>query len=164
MNRIGTAELQIHAVEYVLLVAFGMDDLEFLWIEETACIQAIRRKEIAPLRASKRHIKAPVRRPETSVRSSHTADRFCLTKTGARRYLDDQAGLVSEFSGWRAGDHFQRLNRIDRDLVGEDFARLVRNWLAIDRKRTFRMVADGVNQAVGIRYRARCGQRHERAH
>src|SRR5207302_10777599 len=61
MNGIGTTKLQIHAVEYVLLVALGMHDLEFRWIEEPAGIQAIRRKEIAPLGAPKRHIEAPVR-------------------------------------------------------------------------------------------------------
>src|SRR5690348_2750465 len=103
MNRIGTAELQIHAVEYVLLVALRMDDLEFRRIEETACIQAICGNEIAPLRTSKRHIEAHIIRTETSVRSSHASNRFRLSEPGTRRHLDNQAGLVAKFSWRRAG-------------------------------------------------------------
>ena len=107
MNGIGTSKLQVHAVEYVLLVTLGVDDLEFRRIEKTARIQAIRRNEIAPLRASERHIEAPIIRSETPVRSSHTPNRLRLAQAGTRCHLDDQARLVSKFRGRRARDHFQ---------------------------------------------------------
>src|SRR5438034_1855708 len=145
----------------VLLVTLGMDDLEFRRIEETSCFQPVRSDEIAPLRAPKRYVKGPVRRPETPVRGSHASNRLRLAQPGTRRYLDDQARLVAKFGGRGAGDYFQRLNRIDGDLIREDLAGLVRHRLAIDGKRAFRMIADGVNQSVRIRYRPGRRQRHQ---
>src|SRR5882757_6039242 len=131
MYGVCTGKLQVHAVEDVLLVTFRMDDLKLRRIEETARIQAIRRDKIPPLRASKGHIEASIIRAETPVRSSHTSNWFRLAEAGTRRHLDDQAGLVTKFSGRSPGDHLQRLNRIDRDLIGKDFAGLVRHRLAI---------------------------------
>src|SRR6266403_5400171 len=163
MHGVCTGKLQVHAVEDVLLVTFRMDDLKLRRIEETARIQAIRRDEIAPLQASKGHIEATIIRAKAPIRSSHTSNRFCLAEAGTRRYLDYQARLVTKFGGRSAGDYFQRLNRIDRDLVGKDFASLIRHWLAIHRKGAFRMIADGVNQAVRVRHGPRRCQRHERA-
>ena len=163
MHRVCVGKLQVHAVEYVLLVALGMHHLEFGWIEETAGIQRIRGDEIAPLRTAKPYVKATVRRAKAAVRGFHAAHRFCLAQAGTRRHLDDQTRLVTKFGGRSAGDDFQRLNRIDRDLIGKDFAGLIRNRLAIDRKRALRMVADGVNQAVRVRHRPRCRQGHKRA-
>src|SRR2546426_5747256 len=107
MNRIGTTKLQIHAVEHVLLITLGMNDLEFRWIEETARIQAVRRDEIAPLRSSKRYIEARIIRTETPVRSAYTSNRLRLAQARTRCHLDDQARLVSKFRGRRARDHFQ---------------------------------------------------------
>jgi len=62
MHGICTGNLKVHAIEYVLLVALGMDDLELRGIQEAARVQAVRRDEIAPLRPPKRHVKAPVHR------------------------------------------------------------------------------------------------------
>src|SRR5437867_10561779 len=109
-----------------------MHDLEFRRIEETARVQTIRRNEIAPFRSSERHVKAPVRRPETAIRSSHTTNWFCLAKAGTRRHLNHQTRLVTKFGRRRSGDQLQRLNRIDWDMIREDFARLIRQRLAID--------------------------------
>src|SRR5436309_10326834 len=60
VHGVRTRKLQVHAVKYVLLVTFGMNDLEFRRIEETTRVQAIRRDEIAPLLPPKGHVKAPV--------------------------------------------------------------------------------------------------------
>src|SRR5216684_5404056 len=128
-----------------------MDHLELRRIEESARVQAVCGDEIAPLLTSKRYVHASVRRPEAPIRSSQTANWFGLAEAGTRRYLDHQARLVTKFGGRSAGDHFQRLNRIDRDLIGKDFARLIRHRLAIDRKGAFRVIADSVTKTVGIR-------------
>ena len=52
MNRIGARELIIHAVEDVLFIALGVEDLEFRRIEKTAGVQAVEFEEIAPVLAA----------------------------------------------------------------------------------------------------------------
>ncbi len=70
---------------------------------------------------------------------------------GARCHVDHQASFVAVFGGWCAVDHFERLNRIDRNLVREDLALLVRDRLAVHRKRVLRVVAETVEKTVRIR-------------
>ena len=65
------------------------------------------------------------------------------------------------FGGRRAGDDLHRLDRIERNLVGENFALLVGDGLAIDRERVLGVIAQPVEQAVGIGRDSRRGQRHQ---
>ena len=68
----------------------------------------------------------------------------------ARGRDNHHAGLASVFRGRRARDHFHGLNRVEGNLVGEDFALLVGDRLAVDGERIFRVVAQAVKETVGI--------------
>ncbi len=57
-----------------------------------------------------------------------------------------------------------RLDRVQRNLVGEDFALLIGDGLAIHRKRVLRVVAQAVEQAIGIGRDPRRGQCDQRTH
>ena len=70
------------------------------------------------------------------------------TLARASRYVDHQAGLVAIFGGRGAGDDFQRLDGINRKLVGKHLALLIGNGLAVHGKRIFRVVAEAVKQAI----------------
>ena len=75
---------------------------------------------------------------------------------------DHHAGLASVFRGRRAGYDFHRLDRIEWDLIGKDFALLVGNRLAVEAERILRVVAEPVEKAIGIGSDSRRGQRNQR--
>ena len=87
-----------------------------------------------------------------------------ISLAGSRGYLNDQAGLVSILRGRRTRNHLNRLNRIGRDLVGENLALLIGDWLAVDRKRIGGMIAQPMEEAIGIRGYSGRRKRHQRAH
>src|ERR1051325_2504491 len=53
---------------------------------------------------------------ERSVSRIETASRSSLIQTTLGNCVDDQAGLITVFGGRRAGDHFQRLDRVGWQL------------------------------------------------
>ena len=61
MNRVVGRKLEVKAVEEILFVTFGVDDLEFRWIQETSCVQSGYRNKVADLLVA-------VRKVETSGR------------------------------------------------------------------------------------------------
>ena len=89
-------------------------------------------------------------RAEAAERSGHVAVRLSHAKTGAGGHVNDHAGLVAVFGRRRALDHFHGLYRVQRNLVREDFALLIRDRLAIERERVRRVIAQSVKQAVRI--------------
>lgn len=70
------------------------------------------------------------------------------TLTGARGHVDHNAGLVTVFSRWSAGDDLQRLNRVERNLIGENLALLIGDGLAVNRERVFRVIAKSVEESI----------------
>ena len=73
-----------------------------------------------------------------------------------------QAGLAAILGGRRAFDDFHRLHGVDRELIGEDLALLVRNRLAVDGERVRGVIAESVKKAVGVGRNSRGGERHQR--
>ena len=55
-----------------------------------------------------------------------------------------------------------RLNRLRRNLVGKDFALLIRNRLPVHGEGVFRVVAQTVEQSIRVGRNPRGGQCHER--
>ena len=82
---------------------------------------------------------------------------------GAGGGHDDEAGLVAVLGGRRAGDDFERLDGVGRDLIREDLALLVGDGLAIDGEGIGGVIAQAVEQAVGIGGDAGGGSGDERA-
>ena len=68
----------------------------------------------------------------------------------ARGHHDHQAGLAAIFRGRRAFDHFHRLHGVDRDLIRENLALLVRDRLAVDGERVRGVIAQAVEKTVGV--------------
>ena len=84
-----------------------------------------------------------------------------LSRAGG--HVDHHTGFVS-ILGWRRSvDDFQGLNGVNRNLVGENLALLVRDRLAVHRERILRVVAQAVEKAVRIGRDARRCERHQRA-
>src|SRR5439155_4196448 len=107
----------VHAIEYILFIAFGVYDCKLGWIEEPATVQSVGREEVSPLLASVAEVKASIGRAETSVRSTYRAmwGGKALTRTG--RDVDHNTCLLAEFSRRRTGDDLHRLDRIEGNLV-----------------------------------------------
>ena len=87
---------------------------------------------------------------------------YPLPRAGGRH--DHHASLASIFSGRRASDYFHGLDRIDGNLIGKGFARLVSHRLPVNRKRILRMIAISVNLPIGIGSDTRCRQPNQCAH
>src|SRR6202451_257186 len=109
------------------------------------------------LGAAVKEITAPGSRTEAAVRAIDTARRLCNSLTGARGGNDYEAGFATVFGWRRAADDFNGLDGVGRKLVGEDFALLVGDGLAVDGEGVFSVVAEAVEEAVGIRRNAGSG-------
>ena len=125
-----------------------VEDLVFGAIEESARIEAAGRNEVPPVIRSVAQIEPAAAIAEAAVRSRHIAMRRLRTEAGTGGYHNHKARLAPVFRGRRAFDHFHRLHRIDRNLIGKNLALLVGNGLAVDRKRVRRVVAHPVKKAV----------------
>src|SRR5712692_3509076 len=101
------AELVVHAVKHVLLVAFRVHHLELRRIEEPAGVQPARGDVVAPLASAESDVEAASHRAKRTVGSRDAACWLSNTKTRARRDLDHQARFVAEFCGRRAGDDLE---------------------------------------------------------
>ncbi len=89
--------------------------------------------------------------------------RRCHSLARLRRNVDDQAGLAAVFGCRRSLNNLQRLNGIKRNLVGEDFALLVGDGLAVHRKRVLGVIAKAVEGAIRIGRDSRGVERDRRA-
>ncbi len=154
MDRIRAANHVIRAIEKILFITLVMDGLEFRRIEEPAGVQAVDGEEISPFFAAERDSKSAAHGAKASIRSRETPSRLRHSQPGSRRHLDHQAGLVAILRRRTARDGFQRLNRIQRDLVGKHLALLVRDGLAVHGKGIFRVVPKPMEQSVRIRHHA----------
>src|ERR1700674_5651528 len=98
---------------------------EFRWIEEPSAVHPVRGDEVSPLCTAVSQIEAKIRSSKGAVGGAHAAMWRGHALPRTRGGHNHQSCLAAIFSGRCALDDFQRLNRIDRNLVREDFALLV---------------------------------------
>ncbi len=134
VQRVFWRKYVVEAVEEIFLIAFVVDHPELRRIEEAARVEPVRRDEFPPVLAAVGEVEIQVRAAKATVTSRDGAVRGRRTLARTRGYVDHQAGLVSELSRRGTADDRHRLHGIERDLVGEHFALLVRDRLAIQRK------------------------------
>jgi hypothetical protein len=77
--------------------------------------------------------------------------RHSCSQPGSGGRYDYQAGLAAILRGWGAFNDFERLNGVDRDLIGEDLTLLVRYWLAVNGERVRGVIAESMEQPVRVR-------------
>ena len=75
--------------------------------------------------------------------------------------VDDNARLLAVLGRWRAGDDFQRLNSIERNLIREYLALLIGDRLPIQRKGILRVVAKTVKEAIRVGSNSRTAERNQ---
>ena len=131
MDRIRIGELKVDPIKDILFIPLGMHNRKLWRIEEPAAVQPISRDKVSPLLASVTKVKPHIGRAETSVGSCDRAMWRRLPLTRSRGNVDHNACLLAEFSRGRARNNLHRLDRIERNLVGEHFALLIRDRLAI---------------------------------
>src|SRR5207248_2249010 len=102
-----------------------MHNRKFRRVKKSTRIQAPYGDKIPPLRPAITEIEADARGPETAVRSSDAALRGVHALAGPSDKVDHDTGLVAVFCGWGTGNHFQRLNGIQRDLIRKGLALLI---------------------------------------
>src|ERR1700678_3015113 len=109
-----------------------MGDGELGRIEKPAAVQSVKRDEISPFLASVGKVEAgtggakrPVRSRDGAMGSGNAETRPCGSD-------NHDAGLDTELGGRCPGNDFQRIDRIDRNLVGKNLALLIGDGLAIN--------------------------------
>ena len=107
-------------------------------------------------------IEAAVGAAKRAIRSRYIAVGRGYSQPRAGGHHDHQAGLAAILRGRRAFDDFHRLHGVDRELIREDLALLVRNRLAVDGERVRGVIAESVEKTVGVGRNSRRGQRHQR--
>src|SRR5215469_14223328 len=132
-----------------------MHDRELRWIEKPSCVEYVHGNVVADIRASIGEIESAIRRSEAAVGSGYTSMRLFHSQSRARGHLDHDARLVAKFCWRSSGNNLERLNGIKRNLIGKDFALLIGDRLTVEGERVLRVVADSVEETVGIRGDAR---------
>ena len=143
-------ELIVDAIEEILLVALVVKDNKLRRIEKAPSVQAVELKEVSSFLGAVSEIERTVGGAEVSIGRGNVSCGLGQSLSRAGRDVNDQAGLVAIFGGRRSGNHFDRLHGIGRELVGEDFALLVGHRLAINRKRIRRVIAEAMEETVGV--------------
>src|SRR5471032_1459674 len=98
---------------------------------------------------------------ERAVPERHAAGWLCLIETGLRHNVHHEAALVTVLRGRDARDDLHRLDGVLRDLVRIELALLVSDRLVVDRELGLRVVADWMEEAVGVGHDARRRQRDD---
>ncbi len=81
MDGIGFSELKVNAIEYVLFVAFGMDDLELGRVKKPSGVQATDGNEVAEFLIPEGQREATRSCTERAIRGRHAARRSSLPKS-----------------------------------------------------------------------------------
>ena len=162
MDGVGWSEGVIDSIEGVLLVSLVVKDGELGRIEEAASVEAVSFDEVAPVFAAESKIEAGGGRSEGAVGGIDAASRTRDSEARARGRDDDQAGFPTVLGRGSTAYDFDGLNGVGGDLVGEYFALLVGNRLAVDRKRVGGVVSKTVEETVGVSRDARSGGLDER--
>ena len=127
-------------------------------VEEAPAAQRVGGEEVAELLAAEAEGGFLADRAEGAVLRGEAAEGL-LAESGTRDGVDHQAGLVAELRARRAGDQFHRLDGVERNLRGELLALLIGDRLAVDREAGLRVIAQRVEEAVGIGHHAGAGHR-----
>src|SRR5258706_4118080 len=109
-----------------------MRDRKLWGIEKPAAVQSAHGNEVSPFRTAIGEVEPEIGRAETAIGSGDRAFRGGHALARACSNVNDNARFLAVFRGWRAGDDLQRLDGIERDLVGANFALLVGDGLPID--------------------------------
>ncbi len=160
---VGVGDFEIDAVKCIFFVALVVEDAELGRIEKAPGIQGVELDEVAPVFAAVGEIESAAGRSKGAVGGRDGAGGlgYALAGTGSRH--DDEAGLSAVFSRRRAGDDFEGLNGIGGNLVGEGLALLIGDRLAVDGKGVGRVIAEPMEEAVGVGGDTRGGGGDERA-
>src|SRR5215472_2954179 len=141
-----------------------MHDLELRWVEESTGIEPIDRNVISNPVGSVSEIESGIRSAKRPVRGGDAAVWLLGSQTRARSYLYDHAGLVAKLCRRSTRNYFKRLNRIERNLVGEHLALLIGDRLAIERERVLSVIAESMEETIRIRADSRRRERYQRTH
>ena len=163
MDGVGAGELVVGAVEEVFLVALVVDGVELGWVEEAAGVHDVGGDEVADFLRSVSEIETDVGGTEGAIGRGDLAVRLGVAEAGARGGDDDQRSLAAVLGRGRAGNDFERLDGVHRDLVGEGLRLLVGDGLAVDGERVGGVVAHAVEHSVGVGGDAGRGERDHRA-
>src|SRR5580658_1081163 len=119
-------------------------------IQKAARVQAVGGDEVSPVVLAVRKIKAPVGSAEGAVRTRYVSVGSGNPEPRACGNHDHQTSLTAILRRGRAFKDFHRLDGVDRQLVGEDLALLIRNRLAVNGKRVRGVIAKSVKEAVRV--------------
>src|SRR5580704_7734025 len=148
VNRVRLRELEVKPIEDIFLVPLVMHHRELWWIEEPAAVQSVGGDEVSPVLPAVSEIESEIGAAERAVGACDVPVRRGHALSGAGRDVDYDAGFVTEFSRRRSVDHLEGLDGVHRNLIGENLALLVRNWLAVERKRVLGVVAQAMEETV----------------
>src|ERR1019366_3413098 len=127
-------KLVVETVEHVLFITLCVEDDKLWRIEEAAGVEPVYRDEISPVFAAVGEVEVYVGAAKSTVAGGHVAVWRRRTQAGTRGHVNNQTGFVAELSGGSTGNHRHRLHRVERNLVGEHFALLIGNRLAVQRE------------------------------
>ena len=125
MKRVFRVRAVIDAIENVAGRAAVVQHRELRRIEEAAGTFEVESYEVSQPGGAVTDRSVLANRAERSIGCAETPSRLLLIEARFGDHVYDEAGLVAVLSGRRAGDDFQRLDCIGRQLRGKHLALLV---------------------------------------
>ena len=119
-------------------------------IQEAASIRKIPHQEVSPPLSAYSQREIRRWRAKGSVLLGKAAVRRVISYAGARNGIYHHTGFVPVFCLSRPGYYLQRLDGIQRNLVGEDLAVLVGDGLIVERNLGLGVIAQRVKETVGV--------------
>ena len=156
VKRVAGGGLPVEAIEDGLAVPHVVKRTEFGAVEKAPAAQGVGGEEVAELLAAEAEGGFLADGAEGAVLRGEAAERL-LAESGTGDGVDHEAGLIAEFGAGRAGDEFHGLDGVERNLGGELFALLIGDGLAVDGEAGLRVIAERVEEAVGIGHDAGAG-------
>jgi hypothetical protein len=158
VQRIDVVWMHVQPIEERLTLPVVVKGLEFRGIEEAIRPQPAEGQEVSDRVAARSEVDLAARALEGAVSARDAADWLRLVETGFGDDPYDEAVLVAEFGGRDARDDFHRLDGFMRNLIRINAALPIGHRLVVDRELRLCVVADRMEEAVGIRHHA--GRRH----
>ena len=162
VNGVGGGEGVVDAVEDVLFVALVVEDGELGGIEKAAGVEAVDLNEVAPVLAAIAEVEPSRWRSRRCRRKLLMLPVGLVTPCPERVVATMTRLVLSPYSaGGAPADDLDGLNGVGGELVGEDLALLVGDGLAIDGEGVGGVVAEAMEEAVGVGGDAGGGERDQ---
>lgn len=147
VDRVGRV---VDAIEERLIIAVGVEGVDFGGVEIAAAVGGVSGEEVAEVLVADGERGIGAGGSEAAVGGTNAAFGMEGAESGLGGGAGDERGFVSVLGGNDAFYDLHGLDGVDGNLIGEGFALLIADGLAVDGVGGVGMFAERVEHAIGV--------------